>query len=312
MSAVSLPIDTITVDTRAQSRAEIDMGLVAEYAELMRDGVIFPPLTVLNDGSTHWLSEGFHRIAAYREAGILIIPCIVKPGGLREAILLSVGSNANHGKRRSNADKRRAVELLLKDECWASWSDSAIAKQCAVDHKTVASVRESYLGKSQDAPSKPQDTARTATRNGTTYTVKTGNIGGKVKVVDEIVRDSKMDFPIRNAESASPDLGKSKMDLLQETTPCDFDAALDALLKKLPRGTGKIKDEIIKTVRAMKRGFAAPVRKAPQSDNGDDVEKLRCQLAYIKDMVRQVYYGTAAIRLYGDDEIAFDALTDRP
>ena len=186
MSAVSLPIDAITVDTRAQSRAEIDMGLVAEYAELMRDGVIFPPLTVLHDGSTHWLSEGFHRIAAYREAAFLTVPCIVKTGGLREAILLSVGSNSEHGKRRSNADKRRSVELLLKDQDWASWSDSAIAKQCAVDHKTVASVRESYLGKSQDAPSKPQETARTATRGGTTYKVRTGNIGAKVKTEAEI------------------------------------------------------------------------------------------------------------------------------
>ena len=80
MSAVSLPIDAITVDTRAQSRAEIDMGLVAEYAELLRDGVIFPPLTVLHDGSTHWLAEGFHRIAAYRESAFKTVPCVVKPG----------------------------------------------------------------------------------------------------------------------------------------------------------------------------------------------------------------------------------------
>ena len=31
---------------------------------------------------------------------------------------------------------------------------------------------------------------------------------------DEIVRDSKMDSPIRNAESASPDIGKADLALL--------------------------------------------------------------------------------------------------
>jgi len=182
-SITELPIEAITVDTRAQSRAEIDMTLVAEYAELMRDGVIFPPLTVLHDGSTHWLSEGFHRLAAYREAAFLTVPCIVKTGGLREAILLSVGSNSEHGKRRSNADKRRAVELLLKDSEWSAWSDSAISKKCAVDPKTVNSVREAYLRISIDTPSTiAPEPVRTATRNGTTYQVKTAKIG-KVKPV---------------------------------------------------------------------------------------------------------------------------------
>jgi hypothetical protein len=185
MSAINLPIDAITVDTRAQSRAEIDMGLVAEYAELMRDGVIFPPLTVLHDGSTHWLSEGFHRIAAYREAAFLTVPCIVKTGGLREAILLSVGSNADHGKRRSNADKRRSVELLLKDQDWRSWSDREIAKQCAVTHPFVAEIRKNLSGNDYQIPASTE-TVRTATRNGTTYKVRTGNIGAKVKTEAEI------------------------------------------------------------------------------------------------------------------------------
>lgn len=180
---VELPIESITVDTRAQSRAEIDMGLVAEYAELMRDGVVFPPLTVLHDGSTYWLSEGFHRIHAYREAAFLTVPCIVKSGGLREAILLSVGSNADHGKRRSNADKRRSVELLLKDTLWTSWSDREIAKQCAVSHEFVRQAR-SICQPLTDADS--TEMVRTATKNGTTYTVNVGNIGAKAKTDADI------------------------------------------------------------------------------------------------------------------------------
>jgi hypothetical protein len=183
MSAINIPIESITVDTRAQSRAEIDMALVSEYASAMREGAIFPPLTVLHDGSTHWLSEGFHRIAAYREAAFLTVPCVVKQGGLRDAILLSVGSNADHGKRRSNADKRRSVELLLKDTLWTSWSDREIAKQCAVSHEFVRQAR-SICQPLTDTTS--TETVRTATRNGTTYAVKTNNIGKPKKVVNPI------------------------------------------------------------------------------------------------------------------------------
>ncbi len=130
-----------------------------------------------------WLSEGFHRIHAYREAAFLTVPCTVMSGGLRDAILLSVGSNADHGKRRSNADKRRSVELLLKDTLWTSWSDREIAKQCAVSHEFVRQARSICQPLTDTAST---ETVRTATRAGTTYTVKTNNIGKPKKVVSPI------------------------------------------------------------------------------------------------------------------------------
>jgi hypothetical protein len=42
-------------------------------------------------------------------------------------VLYTVGANATHGLRRSNADKRRAVSMLLDDPEWAQWSNLAIA-----------------------------------------------------------------------------------------------------------------------------------------------------------------------------------------
>ena len=36
----------------------------------------------------------------------------------------------------TNADKRRAVETLLNDAEWATWSDREIARQCGVHHTT--------------------------------------------------------------------------------------------------------------------------------------------------------------------------------
>lgn len=53
---------------------------------------------------------------------------IVHDGGRRGAMLHAVGGNARHRLRRTNADKRRAVELLLADAEWAAKSSNWIAQ----------------------------------------------------------------------------------------------------------------------------------------------------------------------------------------
>ena len=94
-----------------------------------------------------------------------------------------MGSNADHGKRRSNADKRRSVELLLKDQDWTSWSDREIAKQCAVSHPFVAEIRK---GQSPSLVTFPVSERTYTTKHGTAATMQTSNIGGKVKTDAEI------------------------------------------------------------------------------------------------------------------------------
>lgn len=111
----------------------------------MAEGVSFPPLVVFHEGEAYWLAEGFHRHHAAQEAGLAEMPCEVRPGDLREAILHSVGSNATHGLRRSNADKRRAALILLEDSEWSTWSDREIARRCAVDNSFVSRLRSSLL-----------------------------------------------------------------------------------------------------------------------------------------------------------------------
>ncbi len=59
---------------------------------------------------------------------------------------------------------------LLNDEEWGKWSDSEIARRCAVSHTFVSSFRPSLA---TDA-SEPRTYT---TRHGTTSTMHTGNIG---------------------------------------------------------------------------------------------------------------------------------------
>jgi hypothetical protein len=54
----------IRIDGGTQPRQEINYEVVKDYAELMREGVAFPPVTVFFDGVDYWLADGFHRYHA--------------------------------------------------------------------------------------------------------------------------------------------------------------------------------------------------------------------------------------------------------
>lgn len=124
-------------------------------------------------GDQYWRAKGFHHVAAYTAAGIIEVPCVVHQGGLRDAILHSVGANATHGLRRSNADKRRAVAILLDDPEWATWSNSEIARRCAVDEGLVRKMKAKRP--SSDDPK--MDAPRTVSRGGKVYSMDTVRIG---------------------------------------------------------------------------------------------------------------------------------------
>ena len=168
----TLPIAHVRVDGGTQPRAQMDWAMVAEYRVALDGGATFPPVVVFYDGESHWLADGFHRLSAANERGAEDISADVRQGTRRDAILYSVGANASHGLRRTNADKRRAVLRLLGDEEWGGWSDREIARRCEVSAPLVARVRESATVNSYS------ETPRTyTTKHGTTATMSTAAIG---------------------------------------------------------------------------------------------------------------------------------------
>ncbi len=66
--------------------------------------------------------------------------CEVQDGTQQEAIWESLKQNLSHGLRRTNADKRKAVETALTT--FPNKSDSEIAKQCGVSQPTASSIRK--------------------------------------------------------------------------------------------------------------------------------------------------------------------------
>jgi hypothetical protein len=132
--------------------AGLDQRVVGDYAEAMLDGAEFPPGRVFYDGTTYWGARGFHRSAAAQKAGRKTFPFEVRRGTRRNAILDAVGSNVIHGLRRSDADKRRAVETLLRDPEWSKWSDHELARRAGVGKTLVRKMRRRLQPKPQGAP----------------------------------------------------------------------------------------------------------------------------------------------------------------
>jgi hypothetical protein len=139
----------------------------------MKNGCEFPPLTVVFDGASYWLVDGFHRRWAAIKSKIDKFKCHVVQGTREDARWLSYGVNQDHGLPRTNEDKKKAVIAALKHPNGAKKSDTAIAAHVGVNDKTVAKYR-SELSVSSEIP---KIETREVTRGGTTYTQDTANIG---------------------------------------------------------------------------------------------------------------------------------------
>ncbi|MBK8990144.1 MAG: ParB N-terminal domain-containing protein [Chloroflexi bacterium] len=151
MTIELIPLNNIRRDGGTQSRASMNPQTIVEYQDALVEargqecatakGWPFPPVTVYYDGTDYHLSDGYHRTIAAAAEGWFQIPCDVRQGTRRDAVLASVAANADHGLRRNQADKRRAIETLLRDDEWGQWSDREIARRTNTTHPTVAVIR---------------------------------------------------------------------------------------------------------------------------------------------------------------------------
>lgn len=141
MATKQLALDLLRIDGGTQLRAKIDQATVDEYREGWVNDVKFPPLVVFHDGTDYWLAGGFHRYHGANAACVPTVPCDVRNGTQRDAILFAAGDNQTNGLRRTNDDKRKAVRTLLVDGEWGKRSDRWIAEQCGVGDKLVGEVR---------------------------------------------------------------------------------------------------------------------------------------------------------------------------
>lgn len=164
----ALALARIRLDGGTQSRAALDEDVISDYVEHLDE---LPAPVVFHDGADYWLADGFHRVRAHERAGKTRITVEVRQGSSRDAILYSVGANVSHGLRRTNADKRRAVEMLLRDEEWGGKTNRWIAKACGVSHRFASLLRDQLATVATCAPNDTPGQPRLG-QDGKLYVVK--------------------------------------------------------------------------------------------------------------------------------------------
>jgi predicted nucleic acid-binding Zn-ribbon protein len=163
-----LALYKIRIDGGTQARVKLNQDLVTEYAEHMKDGDKFPPITVFNDGSDHWLADGFHRFFAYKANNETMVEVEVINGTLEDATLYAFAANAKRGLSMSDEDNRNVITLMLKHPKWSLWSDREISRHVGVSNMTVGRVKQSL--------NLPKEDVVKFTRQGKELEMKTGNI----------------------------------------------------------------------------------------------------------------------------------------
>lgn len=179
----SLKLAEISRDPRIQPREQMQESVIREYAADMAgptpddpDKVpdVFPPVLVFHEvyegNDIYWLADGWHRVYAAERAGVDAVKAEIREGGLNAAMIAAAGANAKHGLRRTNADKRRSVNMLLNHPqvIAEGWSDGSIARAAQVTREMVSSIRRAIVAAGGEVP----QTRRGA--DGQAYTIRSG------------------------------------------------------------------------------------------------------------------------------------------
>jgi hypothetical protein len=275
-------------DGGTQVRAEMKPETVDAYAEALSEGADFPPVVAFFDGEVYWLADGFHRVLAHEKAGLVDVLAEVLNGSKRDALFFAIGANAKHGLNRTNQDKRRAVEFLLKDNAWASNSDNWIA--------SVAHVSQPFVGKVR------ADLA--ATYNGYKSTERTGKDGRTIDTSG--IGKARPAAPVEDAPPPAPPPAPARHPVLDEIDGAADLRALDAAFNRVAlaglseddsdaageayrRRSSELREQATPasvpvapppstTPKAQAALFADALAAAPPSDAGE-VEALRAEVA---------------------------------
>jgi hypothetical protein len=122
------------------ARAGVDLEHVEALAEVVDR---WPPLLV--HCPSRRLIDGQHRLAAARRVGVESLPVAWWHGEPELLFGIAVGRNATHGLTLNRAERRAAVEVLLRTD--PTSSDRAIARCCAVSPTTVGTVRRALTAR---------------------------------------------------------------------------------------------------------------------------------------------------------------------
>jgi len=235
----------IRTDGGTQVRFKLHEDKVAEYAELMKEGIVFPPLVVFHDGVDYWLADGFHRFFAYKKNGNTAIDCDVRQGTLEDAKRFARTANNKHGIPLSVEEWKAIANYYFTSKEYQDWSTRQIAKELGKSNSTISRWRAELT----EAPAQV-----TYVRDGKKLTMKTDKIGKSDKVAP---KKEKATIPHGTVTPTIPS-GTVENDKIQELSYTieelhqELTAAKDVIASKRWDATEIEQEDLLETVQQLR------------------------------------------------------------
>ena len=187
MATQELEIELIKIDQAMQQRGGINNDTVAQYAEAMQAGDIFPLIEAVYDGECYYLYSGFHRVKAAQKAGLKTLTANIIKGTRRDAEYLSFAANSRHGLQRPRGSLKRILKKILVDSEWSKAPLRQIAKHVGCDEKYVRMTRDELVA---DCPQPLQraEQITVKTRDGQEYERPSERKDRPAKTVSDLTR----------------------------------------------------------------------------------------------------------------------------
>lgn len=84
MLRVKRDVKVASLNMAFQPPRELEAQTVRTYVEAIQAGTAIEPLLVYCDGSTEWLGDGFHRVAAAKIVGVETLVAEIRPGTIED------------------------------------------------------------------------------------------------------------------------------------------------------------------------------------------------------------------------------------
>lgn len=166
---VEVALSDIVRDARYQVRTKMQAAAVRAYANAMKAGVVFPPITVTRLGGALVLLDGFHRAQAAALAGVAHLRAVVVTCTPKEAPWLAAEANLRHGIPLNRAALRAAFRAFMHARKYRQGKDGLLSLRDiaerlggTIHHETVrrwmqrdfSSIARRYAG---EAPPKRRE-----------------------------------------------------------------------------------------------------------------------------------------------------------
>lgn len=117
-----LPIDVVVFDEKLYPRVRYDWAVMYKYAQAMKSGAKFPPITVMKRGKEYVLIDGRHRLEAFKKLKEVSIPVeVVRAKDEKHFFIETVKRNIAHGLDFSSEDRTKIIHKLR--EFKVEWED---------------------------------------------------------------------------------------------------------------------------------------------------------------------------------------------